>query len=188
LAKADVGIAMGSGSDIAMEVAQITLRGDDLGLIEKSIGLARQTSATIKQNLFWAFIYNLIGIPIAAGVLYSFNGFLLNPMYAAAAMALSSVSVVTNSLLLKRKTLKFNRKINNKLSQKELETYSFKTNINCNGCIAAVTPKLSEVKGIKHWQVDTENPDKILTVELENSKPEAIVDAVKSAGYSIEEL
>ena len=109
-------------------------------------------------------------------------------MYAAAAMALSSVSVVTNSLLLKRKTLKFNRKIDNKLSQKEMETYSFKTNINCNGCIAAVTSKLSEVKGIKHWQVDTENPDKILTVELENSKPEAIVDAVKSAGYTIEEL
>lgn len=102
LATADVSIAMGKGSDIAMEVAKMTIISSDLSKIPQSIQLSKQTVTTIKQNLFWAFIYNLIGIPIAAGILYPFNGFLLNPMLAGAAMALSSVSVVTNSLLLKR--------------------------------------------------------------------------------------
>jgi Cu2+-exporting ATPase len=101
LAQADVSIAMGRGSDIAMDVATMTLITSDLQSIPKALLLSRKTVRTIRQNLFWAFIYNLIGIPLAAGVLYAFNGFLLNPMIAGAAMALSSVSVVTNSLRLK---------------------------------------------------------------------------------------
>lgn len=101
LAQADVSIAMGRGSDIAMDVAKMTLITSDLQSIPKALLLSRKTVRTIRQNLFWAFIYNLIGIPLAAGVLYAFNGFLLNPMIAGAAMALSSVSVVTNSLRLK---------------------------------------------------------------------------------------
>lgn len=103
LATADVSIAMGKGSDIAMDVAKMTIISSDLTKIPQAIRLSKQTVATIKQNLFWAFIYNLIGIPIAAGILYPVNGFLLNPMIAGAAMALSSVSVVTNSLRLKWK-------------------------------------------------------------------------------------
>lgn len=103
LATADVSIAMGKGSDIAMDVAKMTTISSDLTKIPQAIKLSKQTVATIKQNLFWAFIYNLIGIPIAAGILYPINGFLLNPMIAGAAMALSSVSVVTNSLRLKWK-------------------------------------------------------------------------------------
>ena len=103
LATADVSIAMGKGSDIAMDVAKMTIISSDLTKIPQAIKLSKQTVATIKQNLFWAFIYNLIGIPIAAGILYPVNGFLLNPMIAGAAMALSSVSVVGNSLLLKWK-------------------------------------------------------------------------------------
>ncbi|MBF6645425.1 MULTISPECIES: heavy metal translocating P-type ATPase [Bacteroidota] len=103
LATADVSIAMGKGSDIAMDVAKMTIISSDLTKIPQAIKLSKQTVATIKQNLFWAFIYNLIGIPIAAGILYPINGFLLNPMIAGAAMALSSVSVVTNSLRLKWK-------------------------------------------------------------------------------------
>jgi len=101
LAQADVSIAMGRGSDIAMDVAKMTLITSDLNSIPKALKLSRQTVRTIKQNLFWAFIYNLIGIPLAAGILYPINGFLLDPMIAGAAMALSSFSVVSNSLRLK---------------------------------------------------------------------------------------
>lgn len=103
LATADISIAMGQGADIAMDVAKMTIISSDLTKIPQAIRLSKQTVATIKQNLFWAFIYNLIGIPIAAGILYPINGFLLNPMIAGAAMALSSVSVVSNSLRLKWK-------------------------------------------------------------------------------------
>ncbi len=103
LAQADVSIAMGKGSDIAMDVAKMTIISSDLAKIPEAIRLSKSTVSTIKQNLFWAFIYNLIGIPIAAGILYPINGFLLNPMLAGAAMALSSVSVVSNSLRLKYK-------------------------------------------------------------------------------------
>ncbi len=103
LATADVSIAMGQGSDIAMDVAKMTIISSDLEKIPKAVKLSRQTVETIRQNLFWAFIYNLIGIPLAAGILFPFNGFLLNPMIAGAAMAMSSVSVVSNSLRLKWK-------------------------------------------------------------------------------------
>lgn len=103
LATADVSIAMGKGSDIAMDVAKMTIISSDLTKIPQAIRLSKDTVTTIKQNLFWAFIYNVIGIPIAAGVLYPINNFLLDPMIAGAAMALSSVSVVSNSLRLKWK-------------------------------------------------------------------------------------
>lgn len=101
LAQADVSIAMGKGSDIAIDVAKMTLITSDLQAIPKALSLSKKTVMGIRQNLFWAFIYNVIGIPLAAGVLYPINGFLLDPMIAAGAMALSSVSVVMNSLRLK---------------------------------------------------------------------------------------
>lgn len=105
LAQADVSIAMGHGSDIAMDVAKMTLITSDLESIPKALQLSSNTVLGIRQNLFWAFIYNVVGIPIAAGVLYPINGFLLDPMVAGAAMAFSSVSVVANSLRLKSSKL-----------------------------------------------------------------------------------
>lgn len=105
LAKADVSIAMGKGSDIAMDVARMTLISTDLNALPRAIGLSRRTVAVIRQNLFWAFIYNVIGIPVAAGLLYPWFGVLLSPVLASAAMAFSSVSVVANSLRLRRANL-----------------------------------------------------------------------------------
>ena len=106
LAQADLSIAMGQGSDIAMDVAKMTIISSDLTKISEAIRLSTLTVRTIRENLFWAFIYNLTGIPVAAGVLYPFTGFLLNPMIAGAAMAFSSVSVVTNSLRLRMKRIR----------------------------------------------------------------------------------
>ena len=105
LARADVGLAVGSGTDIAIEAADITLMRGDLGGVATAIALSRRTMTTMKQNLFWAFVYNVVGIPVAAGLLYPVAGVLLSPVLASAAMAFSSVSVVANSLRLNRATL-----------------------------------------------------------------------------------
>lgn len=106
LAQSNVGIAMGQGSDIAIDTAKMTIISNDLTKIPIAIKLSKLTNRTIRQNLFWAFIYNVIAIPVAAGVLYPVDGFLLNPMIAGAAMALSSVSVVSNSIILKYRKIK----------------------------------------------------------------------------------
>jgi len=102
LTQADIGIAIGSGTDVAIESADIVLIKEDLRDVATAMDLSRYTMRKIKQNLFWAFFYNSIGIPIAAGALYPFTGWLLNPIFAGAAMALSSVSVVSNSLLMRK--------------------------------------------------------------------------------------
>ena len=102
LAAADIGIALGSGTDVAMEASDITLVGSDIKAVIDAIKLSKVTMSKIRQNLFWAFIYNILGIPIAAGILYPSHGILLQPVFAAAAMSLSSVFVVGNSLLLNK--------------------------------------------------------------------------------------
>jgi P-type E1-E2 ATPase len=101
LVQADVGIAMGTGTDVAIESADITLLAGDIIKIPQAVKLSRKTMRTIRQNLFWAFVYNMIGIPVAAGLLYPLWGILLNPVFAGLAMAFSSVSVVVNSLRLR---------------------------------------------------------------------------------------
>lgn len=102
LAQADLSVAMGKGSDVAIDTAMVTVVSSDLTKLPQMIALSRRTVKVIRQNLFWAFFYNVLAVPVAAGVLYPVNGFLLNPMVAAACMALSSVCVVTNSLRLRR--------------------------------------------------------------------------------------
>jgi Cu+-exporting ATPase len=102
LAEADVGIAMGTGTDVAMESADVVLVKGDLRAMVKAVALSRAVMRNIRQNLFWAFAYNLLGVPVAAGILYPWTGVLMSPMLAAAAMSLSSVTVIGNALRLRR--------------------------------------------------------------------------------------
>ena len=135
LAQADLGIAMGGGSDIAMDVAGVTIISSDLSKIPEALRLSRLTVRTIRQNLFWAFIYNMIGVPIAAGILYPVNGFLLNPMIAGAAMAFSSVSVVSNSLRLKRKKLDADTPLSGRKKDKENSSETSDYGYNTDSCL-----------------------------------------------------
>ena len=152
LAQADLSIAMGSGSDIAMEVAGMTIIASDLQKIPAALTLSKLTVRTIHQNLFWAFIYNLISVPIAAGVLYPICGFLLNPMIGGAAMALSSVSVVSNSLLLKRKRIEPERDIEpiiEPIKEEKAMKKTFKVSgMMCQNCRKHVEKALNSMDGV----------------------------------------
>ena len=169
LAQADLSIAMGGGSDIAMDVAKMTIISSDLTKIPEALRLSRLTVRTIRQNLFWAFIYNIVGVPIAAGILYPINGFLLNPMIAGAAMAFSSVSVVSNSLLLKRKRIHEGEE--NKDVEPPTETImkkEFKVEgMMCNHCRMHVEKALNSMEGI-HATVTLDPP--VATVEFSDGE------------------
>ena len=181
LAQADLSIAMGGGSDIAMDVAKMTIISSDLTKIPEALRLSRLTVRTIRQNLFWAFIYNIIGVPIAAGILYPINGFLLNPMIAGAAMAFSSVSVVSNSLLLKRKKIHREEESipktvheegeENKEVEPPTETImkkEFKVEgMMCNHCRMHVEKALNSMEGI-HATVTLDPP--VATVEFSDGE------------------
>ena len=142
LARADLGIAMGSGSDIAIEAARMTVLSPDLRKIPEAIRLSRLTVRTVRENLFWAFIYNLIGVPVAAGLFYPLWGFQLDPMIAGAAMAMSSVSVVANSLRLKR------RKIGQPQKRHTMEKRFRVEGMMCDHCRAHVEKALNSVAGV----------------------------------------
>ena len=181
LAQADLSIAMGKGSDIAMDTAMITILSSDLMKIPETIRLSQLTVRTIHQNLFWAFIYNLIGVPIAAGILYPLNGFLLSPMIGGIAMAFSSVSVVGNSLRLKRKKIGHVFKDNNpgatdiQFEEKKVETINkegMKKNFKvegmmCNSCRTHVEKALNSIDGVKAFV--TLNPP-VANVEFTKDK------------------
>lgn len=193
LAQADLSIAMGQGSDIAMDVAKITIMTPDLGKIADAIRLSAATVRTIRQNLFWAFIYNLIGVPVAAGVLFPLNGFLLNPMLAGAAMALSSVSVVANSLRLKAKGGRARKNdgrepipINN--MEKTMEKKYRIEGMMCGHCRMHVEKALNGIDGVRAT-VELEPP--VATVEFSGGeKPLAELQrALDGAGeYKITEV
>ena len=168
LAQADLSIAMGQGSDIAMDTAMVTILSSDLVKISETIRLSQLTVRTIRQNLFWAFFYNLIGVPIAAGVLYPINGFLLNPMIGGAAMAFSSVSVVTNSLRLRRHVIQSEAKdLNTSTEKEESLTKQYQVGgMMCKHCVGRVERALNSIEGVKA-EVTLEPP--VATVEWEGT-------------------
>ena len=153
LAQADLSIAMGQGSDIAMDTAMVTILSSDLVKISETIRLSQLTVRTIRQNLFWAFFYNLIGVPIAAGILYPINGFLLNPMIGGMAMAFSSVSVVTNSLRLRRKSIsnviQSKAKDLNTFTEEKVNRQYKVEGMMCKHCVGRVERALNTIEGAK---------------------------------------
>lgn len=186
LAQADVGIAIGSGTDVAMESASIVLMRSDLMDVPTAIKLSKSVIRNIKQNLFWAFGYNVLGIPIAAGILHIFGGPLLNPIFAAVAMSLSSVSVLTNALRLRNfKPAQAVKNVSPKQMAKEAsmgKTISIE-GMTCGHCTARVTKALQAVKGVKSVAVSLEKKNAELEGDaLDDAELRA---AVEDAGYQV---
>jgi len=178
LVTADVGMAIGSGTDIAIESADIVLMGNSLHSVTDAIRLSKATITNIKQNLFWAFFYNTLGIPIAAGVLYSSLGIGLSPMLGAAAMSLSSFFVVTNALRLG----KFKGNITNKKEIEKMETIIYVDGMMCTHCKARVE---SVCKGIAGVEVAEVNLDKKCVAIQGNANIAEIKKAITEAGYEV---
>jgi len=188
LAQADVGIAIGSGTDVAMESASIVLMRSDLMDVPTAIKLSKSVIRNVKQNLFWAFGYNVLGIPIAAGVLHIFGGPLLNPIFAAAAMSLSSVSVLTNALRL-RNFKPYRTAGDNKPVSRESITMKKTVSIegmSCMHCAKRVQTALSGVAGVKSAEVNLDK--KTATVEGETLNDESLTAAVTDAGYQVTKI
>jgi Cu+-exporting ATPase len=195
LARADVGIAIGAGTDIAIESADIVLIKNDLRDAVTAIQLSRAVLRNIRQNLFWAFFYNMIGIPVAAGVFYTTFGWKLNPMFAAAAMSLSSVTVVTNALRLRSfrpKTLSVPNdhpaqpsdvftlpKMKGETTMKKIMDIK---GMSCEHCKATVEKALQSVDGVSQAVVDLKAGNAEITLS-ESVSDEALKKVVKDAGY-----
>ena len=193
LARADVGLAIGSGTDIAIESADIVLMKDDLRDVDTAIELSKETINNVKLSLFWAFIYNIIGIPVAAGLFYPIWGLKLNPMIGALAMSLSSVCVVTNALRLrmfKNKKILADKKEDINLNEEEKKVIMkiIKINgMNCNHCKMAVEKALGGVDGVEKVEVSLENKEAVVTLnkEVEN---EIFKSVIEEAGFEFVEV
>ncbi len=181
LALSDVGIAIGSGTDIAIESADIVLMRSDLLDVTTAISLSKKTIRNIKQNLFWAFGYNTVGIPVAMGLLFLFGGPLMNPMIAGAAMSLSSVSVVTNALRLKRF----------KPQRKEVQEFMQKTikieGMTCNHCVAHVKEALEATEGVKSVNVNLKKKEAVIEFDTDVSD-KLINQQIELAGYKVKKI
>ena len=184
LKEADVGVAMGTGTDIAIDSADVVLSRGDLRLLCTMVDLSRQTVRNIKQNLFWAFFYNCVAIPVAAGV-FAFAGLSLNPMIGAACMCLSSLFVVTNALRL----TKFGKKkeITKKTEDSNMKKTLLVEGMMCQHCVAHVTKALQSVQGVASVEVDLKK--KTAVVELNEAvENETLVSAVAEAGYEVKKI
>lgn len=190
LTEADVGIAIGTGTDVAVDAAQIVLMKDNLLDVPAAIRLSRQTLMNIKENLFWAFIYNTIGIPLAAGVFINIFGWKLNPMFGSLAMSLSSFCVVSNALrlnLAKVYNSKGDKKIKNKSHNKEKSKMEKTLNITgmmCGHCEAHVKKALEAVAGVTEAVASHEKGTAVVTLSQEVSN-DVLTAAVKDAGYEV---
>lgn len=186
LARADVGIAIGAGTDVAIESADIVLMKSDLLDAVYAIQLSKSVIKNIKQNLFWAIIYNAIGIPLAAGIFYTILGWKLNPMFGAAAMSLSSVCVVSNALRLKFFKPVFNNiKYNNKVDKTEnLTLYVAIDGMVCGNCQSKVDKALNSIDGVKSVNIDLDKKMATLLCET-NVTNQSISSAIIDAGYTI---
>ena len=180
LVKADVGLAIGSGTDIAIESADIVLMKNNILDVAYAIDLSKAVMRNIKMNLFWAFFYNTIGIPIAAGVFYSSLGFKLNPMIGAGAMSLSSVCVVTNALRLRK--FKSNFKEDKKMNVKTKTIYI--DGMQCNHCKMTVEKALNSIEGVTRVEVNLENKSAVIESEKEIDNEE-IKNIIEEAGFKL---
>lgn len=194
LARADIGIAIGAGTDVAIESADIVLMKNDLLDAASSIQLSKAVIKNIKQNLFWAFFYNTIGIPLAAGVFYSILGWKLNPMFAAAAMSFSSVSVVANALRLKTFKPKYNfevekfTKINKSKEGGNLRMKTvFIEGMSCGHCSARVEKALNELDGVRSTKVHLD--EKKADIRFDKEVDDDIIKrTIKDAGYKVTDI
>lgn len=182
LKQADVGMAMGNGTDVAIDSADVVLVGGDLRSVNSAIELSRATVRNIKENLFWAFIYNVLGIPVAAGVLYSV-GVVLNPMIGALAMSLSSVFVVANALRLTAFKPKSGAKIKKK-GERNMKKILVIEGMSCSHCSARVESALNAIEGV-HASVNLKKK----TAEVDgDAADEILIKAVEDAGYSVKKI
>lgn len=190
LMSASVGVAIGAGSDIALDAADIVLMRDDLVDVASAIELSRAVIRNIKQNLFWAFFYNLIGIPLAAGLLYNINGWALSPMFAAACMSLSSVCVVSNALRLRffKPSLKTESPAISpkqiKMEEKKMTKTLDIQGMMCQHCVMHVKKALEAVEGVEKADVNLEKNNAIVTMTMDIAD-EKLTQAVVDAGYEV---
>jgi len=182
LAQADVGIAIGTGTDVALESADVVLMRGDLMDVPTALRLSRRVMRTIRQNLFWAFGYNIIGIPIAAGVLHLFGGPLLNPIFAAAAMSLSSVSVLANALRLKR----FKAERYGKEEGTDMEKITLRVEgMSCGHCEAAVRDAIRKLPGVSSAAASHRQKEAVIEFDPALVSGARIAEAITEAGYSV---
>ena len=192
LTRADMGIAIGAGTDIAIDAADVVLMKSMLTDVPAAIRLSRATLRNIHENLFWAFIYNIIGIPLAAGIWYPLFGWKLNPMFGAAAMSLSSVCVVTNALRLnwfRMKDTARDRKIKTKKKQEEMtmEKTMKIEGMMCGHCEASVKKALEALAEVETAEVSHENGTAVVTLCAEISD-EVLKKAVEDKDYKVLEI